>query len=276
MAETDKDPALLQRVRETSDDRERAELAFRSAILAARAGRFTHAEIGVAADLTPARIGQILQATPPTGRLLLAPDPGPAVFCVIEKVEAERGRPAIAKTTVEAVDKLTALAHRYELETRRETVAVGGLTLDLNRPNLIVLFGPRSSPLVAQGISADPVIKWRPDEHGDWYIIDTETRTEYHSQFDSSTDPDLPWPRVCYTHLGRIRRPDGAGSWLCLAGAHSPGVIGATEYLCRKIESLWEETGLSLWSVVVQVTTEQNGAIADTSLITPLYVHGRR
>lgn len=277
MADTDKDQALLERVRSATHQKDAAELEWKAAIIAAAGGGWSQEAIGDAAKISRQRAQQIIKATPPTGQLLLAPDAGkPAVICVIEKIEADRGRPSITKTTIEATYRLIDLAGEYGLDIRRETVPVGGVVLDLNRPNLIVLLGPRSSPLLAQAISADPVIKWRPDQHGDWYIINTSTGTEYHSEFDRSTDPGLPWPRTCYAHIGRIRRPDDGGSWMCLAGAHAPGIAGATDYLCREIESLWDKAKISLWSAIVQVTADKDGTVKKTSLITPVYVHGRR
>jgi hypothetical protein len=220
------------------------------------------------------RIRQILTEGPPPEQALLAPDPGPLTICVIEKREAERGRPAVAMTTMKAAGKLTDLAASYDMQAGTECVPVSGL-IDLNRPNLAVLIGPRSSMLIAQAISADPVIKWQPDKNGDWYFTDTRTGAEYHSDFDTSADPGMGWPRTCYAHIGRIRRPDGQGSWLCLAGEHAPGVAGAVELFCRDIASLWDQARRSLWSAVAKVTAGEGGTTEDVSLITPVYVHGR-
>ncbi len=232
-------------------------------------------EIAKATGMSRARISQVMKAAPPAGQLLLAPDSGPVTVCVIEKREAERGHAAIARTTMTAAGKLTDLAASYDLRADVEAVPVPGL-IDLNRPNLAVLIGPRSSPLIAQAISADPVIKWRPDKNGDWYITDTRTGAEYHSDFDSGLDQNRDWPRTCYAHVGRVRRPDGQGSWLCLAGEHSPGVAGAVEIFCRDIAVLWEQAHRSLWSAIAQVTADEAGTTEDVTLITPVYVHGRR
>jgi hypothetical protein len=235
----------------------------------------TQTEIANSTGMTRARIGQIAKAAPPAGQALLAPEPGAVTICVIEKREADRGVPAVASTTLDAVAKLTDLAASYDLNAQRENIPVSGV-IDLNRPNLAVLIGPRSSMLVAQAISADPVIKWRPDENDDWYITDTKTGTEYHSDFDKNQDAAQGAPRTCYAHIGRVRRPDGEGSWLCLAGEHGPGVAGAVEFFCRDTAFLWEQARRSLWSAVVQVKSPVTGDDGDVSLVTPVYVHGRR
>jgi len=239
------------------------------------ASGMTQTEIAKATGMSRARISQVMKATPPAGQLLLAPDPGPVTICVIEKREAERGHAAIARTTMTAARKLTDLAASYDVSADVEAVPVPGL-IDLNRPNLAVLIGPRSSALIAQAISADPVFKWQPDKNGDWFITDTRTGAEYHSDFDRGHDPDALWPRTCYAQVGRVRRPDGQGGWLCLAGEHAPGVAGAAELFCRDIAALWEQAHKSLWSAVAQVTAGEGGTIEDVTLITPVYVHGRR
>jgi hypothetical protein len=239
-----------------------------------QASGMAQSEIARATGMTRARISQLMKAAPPAGQALLAPEPGPLTICVIEKREAERGRPSITSSTMTAAGKLTDLASSYDIRADIETIPAPGF-IDLNRPNLAVLIGPRSSMLVAQAISADPVIKWRPDGHGDWYITDTRTETDYHSEFDSSWPGDRT-PQTCYAHVGRIRRPDGDGSWLCLAGEHAPGVAGAVELFCRDVTSLWEQAHRSLWSAVAKVTVSETGAIEDASLISPVYVHGRK
>jgi hypothetical protein len=235
----------------------------------------TQTEIAKATGMSRARISQVIKAAPPAGQALLAPDPGPVTICVIEKREAERGQAAITRTTMTAAGKLSDLAASYGTDAAVETVPASG-QLDLNRPNLAVLIGPRSSFSLAQAISADPVVKWQPDPQGDWYLTDTRTGTEYHSEFDRGRSLARGSARTCYAHVGRIRRPDGEGSWLCLAGAHAPGVAGAVEIFCRDITSLWEQAHRSLWSAIAQVTAGAGGDTKDVTLITPVYVHGRR
>jgi hypothetical protein len=249
--------------------------------IAEAARNMTQAAIGDALGVTRARISQIVRGTdsasdaaPPPERALLAPDAAAVTICVIEKRDADRGQPTITRTTMTASAQLSALAVSYGTSADVETIPAPGL-IDLNRPNLAVLIGPRSSALIAQAISADPVIKWQPDADGDWYIIDTKTGTEYHSQFDRTWRSAQRGSRTCYAHIGRIRRPDGQGSWLCLAGAHAPGVAGAVEFFCREAGSLWDQAHRSTWSAIAEVTTDGR-VVESVSLVTPVYVHGRR
>jgi hypothetical protein len=238
-----------------------------------QATSMTQTEIAQATGMTRARISQLMKTAPPAGQALLAPEPGPVKICIIEKREADRGRPSITSSTMAAAGKLTDLASSYDVQADIETVPAPGF-IDLNRPNLAVLIGPRSSMLIAQAISADPVIKWHPDGQ-DWFITDTKTGIGYHSDFDRTWSGD-GLPTTCYAHIGRIRRPDGQGSWLCLAGEHAPGVAGAVELFCRDITSLWDSARRSLWSAVAKITVNEHAGIEDTSLVTPVYVHGRK
>jgi hypothetical protein len=282
----------LGQIRDMGDPRERARLAHaligelqaesaeasrvrRDAVAELIKHGSTRIEIADLLGVSRERIRQILAEGPPPEQALLAPDPGPVSICVIEKGKDDRGNPVVADTAMRAVDKLRTLTASYELDAERKTVPASG-QIDLNRPNLVILIGPRSSILVAQAVSVDPDIRWQPDKHGDWYITDTRTGNEYHSDFDSGRDPESGWPRTCYAHVGRIRRPDDRGSWLLLGGEHAPGVAGATEFFCRNIAALWEQAHRSLWSAVVKVTAGENGDIVDASLVTPVYVQGRR
>lgn len=234
----------------------------------------THTEIATETGMSRARVSQVMKTAPPPGGPLLAPEPGPVTICVIEKRDADTGRATVAGTTTDAYRKLTDLAASCDLRAVTERVPVPGM-IELNRPNLAVLIGPRSSALVAQAISADPVIRWQPDARGDWYFTDARTRTEYRSEFGKDWHGDRA-PQTCYAHIGRVRRPDGQGSWLCLAGQHAPGVAGAADLFCRDIASLWETAHRSLWSAVVQVTADENCVPVESVLVSPVYVHGRR
>jgi transcriptional regulator with XRE-family HTH domain len=231
-------------------------------------------EIARAAGMSRARISQVMRTAPPPGAPLLAPDAGPVIISMIEKRDADTGRATITRTTMKARDKLTDLAASFDLRAGYEEIPVPGM-VNLNRPNLAVLIGPRSSVLVAQAISADPVIRWQPDDFGDWYFTDAKTGTEYRSEFGKDWRGDRE-PQTCYAHIGRVRRPDGQGSWLCLAGQHAPGVAGAADLFCRDIASLWETAHRSLWSAVVKVTADESCVPVESVLVSPVYVHGRR
>ncbi|MGV9386561.1 hypothetical protein ACWDRB_62925 [Nonomuraea sp. NPDC003707] len=228
--------------------------------------------------LTRGRLSKITATGAGPERALIAPRgrvSSTITVAVAEKVANEQRRSSIVDTTVQAAMKIQTLAHRWNMDTRTEVVSVGG-EVDLNRDHLIVMIGPRITPLVAQAISADPSIKWRRDDHGHWYMTDIKTGLEYHSDFDHDSDGSDE-ERTCYAHMGRIERPDREGSFLYLGGIHAPGSAGAAEVLCRDIATLWEQARRGLWSCVVKTVAGGEGKqVLRAEIVTPIHVRSKR
>jgi transcriptional regulator with XRE-family HTH domain len=287
---------LLGEVRRIADPVERAKRytelieRFGSATTLASEGRhealteaskvrgIAQAEIAKALGLTPARINQMLKSTPgpPPERALLAPDAGvPLSVAVVEKQAADNGLPTTAVTTQAAVGKLRELASTLSLTVEEEEVIPPPGLVDLNRNNLAVLIGPRISSLIAQVVAGDPVIQWRRDKRGHWYLVDTKTGAEFHSDFDASFAAGQEEGQ-CIAQIGRIRRPDSQGSFLYLGGAHTAGTAGAVDVFVREYTSIWEQAKRSLWSAVVVTKATEKGVPISAELATPIYVHGKR
>lgn len=237
----------------------------------------TPAKIADALGLTRARVSQMLKARTgiPPERALLAPSAGRVTFAVVEKRDAEGGQPVISVKSRVALTKLEELASSMGLETTEERVPPPGL-LDLNQDNLVILIGPRVSSLIAQVVASDPAIQWRRDKRGHWYLVDVKTGENFHSDFDEGWTPTHGGERNCIAHIGRIRRPDGHGSFLYLGGAHSAGTAGAAEVFTREFSSIWEQAKRSNWSAVVLTKVGEDGEVLSAELATPIYVHGKR
>jgi hypothetical protein len=234
-------------------------------------------ELGV----TRSRLNKLVTTGPGPERAVLVPKPRAGALltvAVVEKPQGAHARPSVLVTTQAATAKLDHLAREMGLETEVKHVSEASGYIDLNRDNLAVLVGPRTSLLVAQAITADPVIKWRKiedDPNNNWMLIDTRTGAEYRSDFDEKESPNDA-PRTCYAHIGRIRRPDGEGSFLYLGGAHGPGTAGAVDYFVANVADLWQTAHRHLWSAVVKTTATARGEeILDVELVTPVYVHKR-
>lgn len=249
--------------------------AIRQEALVLLRDKMTHAEIARVSGLTRARVSQLLGAGHPE-RPLLAPEAGASVtIAVVQKQAADSGRPSLATTTIGAIDALTTAAAALGIGAATEEIPPPGI-IDLNRSNLAVLIGPRISALVAQALSADPAIRWSRDGRGRWYITDARTGTEYHSDFDEGWHGEPGAERACYAHVGRIRRPDGQGTFLYLGGAHSPGTAGAVAYFVREMPDIWEQVKRSpLWSAVVRTVAGDDGTPVSSELATPVYTHGK-
>lgn len=235
----------------------------------------THVEIGDALDITRARVSQILKAGPPPERALLAPDSdGPMAVAVVEKRD-ENGRATTSVTTQTAVGKLREFASTMDVIIEDAEVVPPPGIIDLNRNNLAVLIGPRISSLIAQIVASDPAIQWRRDTGGHWYLVDSKTGREFHSDFDHrfSLGQDAG---QCIAQIGRIRRPDGQGSFLYLGGAHAPGTAGAVDVFVREYSAIWEQAKRSLWSAIVITRATEKGVPISAELATPIYIHGKR
>lgn len=241
-----------------------------------RAGR-SQAEIARDLGVTRSRLNKLATTGPGPERALLVPKPRAGALltvAVVEKREDQRSRPSVLVTTHDAVAKLHRLTREMGLEMEESRIPEMGF-IDLNRDNLAVLIGPRISPLIAQAITAEPVVKWRKD--GDhWLLVDTREEREYRSDFDVK-EPTSSEPRTCYAHIGRIRRPDGEGSFLYLGGVHGPGTAGAVDFFVRNVAELWGQTHRNQWSAIVRTTASANGKeILDAERISEIYVHGKR
>jgi hypothetical protein len=281
---------LEQRLRCISDPLERAKraqhLIEQVPVIASRirfeavtelSSTMTHVQIGDVLGLTRARVSQMLKAGPPPERALLAPEPGLLTIAVVLKEDAETKQGTIALSTRRAVSKLEKLAASMDLETEPEPEAIPKPGhIDLNRSNLAVLIGPRISSFIAQVVASDPVVRWHQDKRGRWYLSDTRTGTEFHSDFDDGWEPTRDGERICIAQIGRIERPDRQGSFLYLGGAHAPGTAGAVDVFIRDVVAIWNQARRNLWSAVVLTKVDEAGEIVSADLASPIYVHGRR
>ncbi len=239
-------------------------------------------DIAKALGLSKGRLNKMVRTGPGPERAILAPSTtsaGTLVTVAWAEKPAPDSRSAIIVTTHDAHLKLDRLAAQMNLKTQGEAIPEGGV-LDLNRDNLIVMIGPRITPVIAQAIGVDPAIKWRYKGRADgkelWCITDPETGKEYHSDFDDRGVHQPSDRRTCYAHIGRIRRPDGQGSFLYLGGIHAPGTAGAVDVLCRELPSIWEQAHRGLWSAVVKTVASGDGSeIVSAEIVTPIYTHGK-
>ena len=185
------------------------------------------------------------------------------------KREERQGRPVVAVEDVTAAARMEALARSFELAVETEHVPLGG-DIDLNRPGLVVICGPRLSEMMAQAFERDPVLRWERPGQG-WALRDTRTGTLFASGLDDGSGRNRD---VAY--LGRLPRPDGTGAFLVFTGVHPPGTLGVAALLASDIGSLWGQVGAEPFSVVVGVDFDPDThEPVKTELLTPLYRHGQ-
>ncbi|MBB6346192.1 hypothetical protein FHU36_002701 [Nonomuraea muscovyensis] len=224
----------------------------------------SYAQIAKEAGLTRGRIHQIRHTGPaPEGAFL---GTGAITLFTPLKREANNARPVVAMEDVTAAKRLEDLARGFDLAMELEHVPLGG-EIDVNRPNLIVICGPKLSPVMGALYESDPVLEWVKDDV--WTLRDRRTGAVYRSGSDS--EPARP---VDYAYLGRLGRPDGNGNLLVFTGIHPQGTLGVVHLLQTEIATLWGQVGDKRFSTVVGVEYDPaTGEPVKAELASPLYRH---
>src|SRR6266542_5001284 len=249
LAALDDPHALLQEVtkRMAQAQREVTELArLRRRVIEQLHGQGrSYAQIAEAAGLSRGRIHQLRHRGPaPEGAFLGV---GGIVIATPLKQEAGNARPVVAVEDFTAAQRLADLARTMQLDVEFEQVPLDG-AIDLDRPNLIVICGPRLSEVVAGVLAQDPVVQFERATDGPWTLHDRTTDKRYRSGSDSS--PPRSWD-VAY--LGRLPRPDGRGLTMIFTGIHPPGTLGVVHLISTAISSLYEQVGAGRFSTIVGV-----------------------
>ena len=177
----------------------------------------TKAQLADHLGMTRARVGQLLTAGPRSEGLFLGN--GTLTVALGAKQEADKAQPSpvVSQEGFQAYERLCELARTLGLDAHYEVIPPPGM-VDLNRDNLVVICGPRLSPIIAQVLASDPNLGFAHDDHG-WHLVDHATGTTYRSPRDGGEPAD-------YAYLGRLPRIDGRGTFLYMAGIHAPGNSG--------------------------------------------------
>jgi hypothetical protein len=193
---------------------------------------------------------------------------GTVTVAVGGKLEAGKAAPGavVSSESFGGYEVLADLARSVGLEAACEVVSPPG-HIHLNRPNLIVLAGPRLLPFINQVLEADRNLGFLNDQHG-WYLVDKNTGTQYRSAIDRGDPGD-------YAYVGRLPRPDGKGTFLYLAGIHAPGNLGAAHYIADNLAELHRELKTRRFSMLIscQFDPADRKKILSTDRLTPLYRH---
>ncbi|MCW3815706.1 sigma-70 family RNA polymerase sigma factor [Micromonospora sp. DR5-3] len=222
------------------------------------------ADIAQQVGLSRGRIHQIRHAGPaPEGAFL---GQGTVTISTPLKQEAIRSRPVVAIEDMTGAQRLGDLARSLGLEPSFESIPIGG-EIDLNRPNQVVISGPRISEHIAQVLAQDPVLQFERASDGPWTLVDRTTGTVYRSGQDQT--PPRSWD-VAY--LGRLPRPDRQGSLIVFTGIHPPGSLGVVHLLCTRISELYNEVKTGHFSVLVGTEYDPDThEPRHVELLTPLY-----
>jgi hypothetical protein len=179
-----------------------------------------------------------------------------------------KGRPVVAVEDVAASKRLEDLAHSYGFDVEQEHISLTG-EVDLNRPGLIVICGPRLSEDMRRLYERDPVLAWEKTPAGPWALRDTATGSLYTS--GSDRDPPKSYDAA---YLGRLPRPDGKGQVIAFTGIHPQGTLGVVNLLTAEIGAMWSQLKDREFSVVVGVRYDPDShEPVEVEQLTPLYRH---
>jgi hypothetical protein len=223
----------------------------------------TKSQLAEQLGMTRARVGQLLAAGPRSEGLFLGT--GTLTVALGGKLEAGKPDPGpvVSQEVFQAYERLSELARTLGLDGQDEVIPPPGL-VDLNRDNLVVICGPRLSPVIAQVLASDPNLSFTHDDRG-WYLLDQATGTAYRSPMNDGEPAD-------YAYLGRLPRIDGRGTFLYFAGIHAPGNSGVVHYLEGHLEELYGEVRTSRFSTLIACRFDPSSRqVTSSERVTPLY-----
>lgn len=184
------------------------------------------------------------------------------------KKEAIRARPVVALEDVVGARRLSDLASSLGLSTELECVPIGGV-VNLDRPNLVVICGPRLSDGMAAVLAQDPVLRFGKASDGAWTIHDSRTGLIHRSGLDQT--PAVP---TDVAYLGRLPRPGGCGNLLVFTGVHPQGSLGVVDFIVKQIAALHANVEATRFSVLVETEFDpETSEPVVAELLTPFYRH---
>lgn len=223
----------------------------------------TPSTLAVRLGITRGRVSQLAKAGPPIEQAFFGR--GELTVALGGKVEADKKKPGpvIAQEDFQTYEHLRDLAEELGLRTRYETIPPPGF-VNLNRDDLLVICGPRLSPLIGQILASDPHLQFDKDEQG-WHLKDLTAGETYRSPMDSGVSGD-------YAYFGRLPRPDGKGTFLYIAGIHAMGSGGVVHWLSQEITELYKEVKTKRFSVLIKSSFDPSTReIRESGRATPIY-----
>ncbi len=216
----------------------------REAIDDMRKAGMSQAEIAKSLGMTRGRVAQLATSGPPPERAFFGTTDLTVALGTKSEAPKKSGPagPTVSQEGFRAYEHLKELCAGLSLEAGYEFIPPPGM-VRLNRDNLVVICGPRLSPLLAQVLEADPVLAFADDDQG-WHLADKTTGTTYRSPMDEGQPSDIGY-------LARLPRPDGKGTFVHLAGIHAVGSDGVVHYLNQHLPELYAEVRNRRFSMLI-------------------------
>lgn len=229
----------------------------------------SHSQIADALGVSRGRVSQLTKAGPVSERAFWGTDTLTVAlggkFEALKDASGEPG-PVVAQEDFQAFISLTESVKAMGLATSQEIIPPTGI-VHLNRDNLVVICGPRLSPLIAQILESDPVLAFERDSDG-WYLIDRQSGKTYRSPMDTGGVSDIGY-------VARLPRPDARGNFIYIAGIHAMGSGGVIHYLDANLPEVYRDVRTRRFSALVKCEFDASTRkVVASELVTPLYGHG--
>ncbi len=202
----------------------------------------SYAAVAAELGLSKGRIGQITQSAPPAERGLFGV--GPLTIAVPLRPGRDRERPVLASEDAIAYERLAAYLRDLRFPVEQQRIPPDGDWQPSG--DVVAICGPKSSPVSAAALAADPLLDFRQRPDGCWEIADRHSGARFASPLD-----DDPASRRDIAYVGRLPVP-GGGSLLLIAGVHALGSVGAVDYLVGHAAALHREVGDGPFSMVTR------------------------
>lgn len=238
----------------------------REAIAQLRASGLSYGKVAAALGVSRGRIAQ-LQSSHTVEREFFGSDV--VTVTVPLRVTGSEQRPVIAQEDAEAAARLARHLDSLGFQTTTTQTGTEG-EIDLSPPGLVLVCGPKSSPVTRELIERDPRLHFAPDSAGRWQLTDRHTGRTHHSPSDAdpSSEQDI-------AYLARHTRPDGRPV-LLIAGVHAIGSLGAVHHLTstEHLHELHAATRGQNFSMIIRSTFTRSPLHIHTSeALTPPLLH---
>ncbi|GGM84175.1 hypothetical protein GCM10012275_63530 [Longimycelium tulufanense] len=225
-------------------------------------------EIAKALGMTRARVSQLLSTGPRSERAFL----GYGTLTVALGGKREGGKEqnkagkVVTQEDMNSYERLRDLAQTLGLDTRYEVIQPPGF-VNLNRDNLVVICGPRLSPLISQVLESDDKLGFERDQQG-WYLVDKRAGQIHRSPMDAGEPRD-------HAYLGRLPRLDGRGTFLYIAGIHAIGAAGVVHFIENNLAELYAEAKTKRFSTLITCTfNPETLEVQSSQQLSPYYREG--
>jgi hypothetical protein len=221
------------------------------------AAGLTYTEIATALGITKGRVTQIRTGAPAAERVFFGVGPV-SVGVPLREGTDDRMRSYVDAADLATKEDTSSLLAALALAVEEYSILPDQTAL----PNgdVVVICGPKSAPIGAELLAADPRLAMIRD--GSWWIEDRQTGERYGSPL-----ADNPPGAADLGYLSRRR--DGDRIIVHVAGIRSPGSRGVLHYLTHHLAELHSHVGDATYSLVVRCDLDGLDVVDSKILLGP-------